>query len=207
MVPPDSDKISRVPSYSGYPSSSTSFEYGTFTLYGHTSQSVLLPVSPWYRSYNPGMQAYRFGPIRVRSPLLAKSHVDFFSSRYLDVSVPSVSSDIATLLTMLSLMFPLTGLPHSEISGSKPIWRLPEAYRWLINVLHRLLLPRYPPHTLSSFILLPIFQLDHKVYKFTYTCFVSKPKSRNVSWVYMGSRLLSDPVIWMLKILLYKWWV
>ena len=43
VVDPDSDKISRVPSYSGYPSDDQRFGYGTFTPYGHTSQCVLLP--------------------------------------------------------------------------------------------------------------------------------------------------------------------
>ena len=77
--------------------------------------------------------------------------VDLSSSRYLDVSVPSVRSAMATLLTMLSPYSHMVGLPHSDTSGSKPIWRLPEAFRSLIRVLHRLLLPRYPPCTLNSF--------------------------------------------------------
>ena len=77
--------------------------------------------------------------------------IDFSSSRYLDVSVPSVRSTVATLLTTELLNFHSAGLPHSEIPGSKPIWRLPETYRRLIHVLHRLLLPRHPPYTLSNF--------------------------------------------------------
>ena len=46
--------------------------------------------------------------------------VDFYSSRYLDVSVPSVRSSPATLLTDGFSQSPTRGLPHSEISGSKP---------------------------------------------------------------------------------------
>ena len=48
--------------------------------------------------------------------------VDFFSSGYLDVSVPRVS-----FLTDS----PKTGFPHSEIAGSKLVCQLPRAYRRL----------------------------------------------------------------------------
>ena len=46
VVPPGSDKISRVPSYSGYSSGNKHFEYEAFTLYGRLSQVVLLTKSP-----------------------------------------------------------------------------------------------------------------------------------------------------------------
>ena len=42
-----------------------------------------------------------------------------------------------------------SGLPHSDIQGSKPILSSP----WLIaeyHVLHRLLLPRHPPNALLA---------------------------------------------------------
>ena len=42
------------------------------------------------RGPNPGMHARRFGLFPFRSPLLWKSHVVFFSSGYLDVSVRRV---------------------------------------------------------------------------------------------------------------------
>ena len=73
VVPPASDKIPRVPSYSGYPSGPSSFEYRAFTFFGVPSQTLPLPFIPLYRSYNPSMQAYWFGLFRVRSPLLAES--------------------------------------------------------------------------------------------------------------------------------------
>ena len=41
------------------------------------------------------------------------------------------------------------GFPHSEILGSKPCWRLPEAYRSLKRP-HRYCLPRHPPYALAS---------------------------------------------------------
>ena len=50
------------------------FAYGAITHYGHTFQSVqLFFVNTMLQSYNPGKQAYRFGLIRFRSPLLTES--------------------------------------------------------------------------------------------------------------------------------------
>ena len=42
-----------------------------------------------------------------------------------------------------------TGLPHSEISGSKPICGSPKPIA-AYHVLHRLLTPSHPPQTLRS---------------------------------------------------------
>ena len=53
VVPPDSDKVSRAPSYSGYSPGFSSLKYGTFTLFGLVSQLVLLPSIPLRKSYNP----------------------------------------------------------------------------------------------------------------------------------------------------------
>ena len=41
------------------------------------------------------------------------------------------------------------GLPHSEISGSKPVSSSPKLIA-AFRVLHRLLVPRHPPSALSS---------------------------------------------------------
>ena len=69
------------------------------------------------RGPNPGMHARRFGLFPFRSPLLWKSHVVFFSSGYLDVSVHRVP-----LLTLcIGVRIPEVcsgGFPHSDISGS-----------------------------------------------------------------------------------------
>ena len=54
--------------------------------------------------------------------------VDFFSSGYLDVSVPRVR----LLNLWIQFRIPLTGgFPHSETSGSKLVCQLPEAFRRL----------------------------------------------------------------------------
>ena len=67
----------------------------------------------------------RFGLSPLRSPLLGGSLLVFFSSRYLDVSVPWVCS-----LCRVTGLQP-AGLPHSEIHGSQVIMHLPVAYRSL----------------------------------------------------------------------------
>ena len=55
--------------------------------------------------------------------------VDFFSSGYLDISVPRVR--FRTLWIQVRIPPESGGFPHSEIPGSKPVSRLPEAYRKL----------------------------------------------------------------------------
>jgi len=68
---------------------------------------------------------HRFGLSPFRSPLLGGSLFVFFSSGYLDVSVPRVRFPCG----ISSLQ--LDGLPHSEIHGSQVIMHLPVAYRSL----------------------------------------------------------------------------
>ena len=69
--------------------------------------------------------------------------VDFFSSGYLDVSVPRVPHVTLWIYVTFHGSSPW-GFPHSEIHGSKLICSSP----WLIaacRVLHRLLMPRHSP--------------------------------------------------------------
>ena len=59
------------------------FAYGAFTLCGRTFQTVrLCRNDAMRRSRNPTEQAPWFGLFRFRSPLLAESRLDFFSSGY-----------------------------------------------------------------------------------------------------------------------------
>ena len=62
--------------------------------------------------------------------------VDFFSSGYLDVSVPRVR--LARLWIQRAMTTEVAGLPHSDTPGSKAVCRLPGAFR-------RLLRPSSPP--------------------------------------------------------------
>ena len=91
MVPPASNGISRVPPYSGYCSLFSLVAYGTLTLFGVLSHTLQLKVQNAKCSPQPQKYFYSwFVLLRVRSPLLAQSRVDFFSSPYLDVSVQAV---------------------------------------------------------------------------------------------------------------------
>jgi hypothetical protein len=52
----------------------------------------------------------------------------------------------------------LSGLPHSEISGSKAVCASPKLIA-AYHVLHRLSVPRHPPCALSSFFTLPVAEI------------------------------------------------
>ena len=97
---------------------------------------------------NPGVHALRFGLFPFRSPLLWKSHVVFFSSGYLDVSVHQVP-DAWLCIHHTTTEVCSAGFPHSEISGSKDICSSPKLIA-AYHVFHRLLVPRHPPYALIS---------------------------------------------------------
>ena len=104
------------------------FVYGTITRYGPTFQKgstihILIPHCGPTTPVAP--KRPRFGLSPFRSPLLGESLLVFFSSRYLDVSVPWVC-----FLFRITGLQP-AGLPHSEIHGSQVIMHLPVAYRSL----------------------------------------------------------------------------
>ena len=82
--------------------------------------------------------------------LAATTGIDlsFFSSRYLDVSVPRVPHAWLwihhTLTEVLS-----AGFPHSDISGSQDMCSSPKLFA-AYHVLHRLSVPRHPPCALPT---------------------------------------------------------
>ena len=74
--------------------------------------------------------------------------VSFFSSGYLDVSVPRVPHVqlcIHCTLTEVSS----AGFPHSDISGSLDMCSSPKLFA-AYHVFHRLLVPRHPPCALTT---------------------------------------------------------
>ena len=155
MVLVDSRGISRVPRYSGYPSEPTTCRLpGCHRLWPivpdrSTSQLIgnSLALKP-DRPYNPTVQARWFGLFRVRSPLLAESLLFSLPVGTEMVHFPTLSSTAYVFSGGFSRIS-RRGFPHSEIPGSKPICGSPgliAAYR----VLHRLLVPRHSPYTLSS---------------------------------------------------------
>ena len=115
MVLVDSDRVSPAPPYSGYFYLINNYMYGTITLFCLPSHVVPFLVYSNVEVLQPLYNnSYRFGLLRVRSPLLAESLIVFSSSRYLDVSVPWVRFISYDMITNLQLV----GLPHSDIYGS-----------------------------------------------------------------------------------------
>ena len=107
-------------------------------------------LTPCETSYNP--REYKlcwFGLFPVRSPLLRESLFAFFSSGYLDVSVPPVASNHPMYSGRSTSPLRLGGFPHSEISGSKLTYSSPK-HIGVRPVLRRLLAPRHPPYALRS---------------------------------------------------------
>jgi hypothetical protein len=132
------------------------FAYGAITRYGQTFQTVQLCVGlitrrdlPPDGPTTPRDNSLGLGYFPVRSPLLGESLFDFFSSGYLDVSVPRVrlSKPIYSLRRFQDIT--LGGLPHSGISGSTPACGSPKLIA-ANHALLRFLAPRHPPCALSS---------------------------------------------------------
>ena len=118
MVPPSSDRISRVPPYLSSTQFHTKlFSYGAITHYGQRFQAVLI-----------SSMLKRTRLLRFRSPLLSESRL---------MSFPRATemfqfTRFASHTYVFSMRYLLRGgFPHSEISGSKLICQLPEAYRRL----------------------------------------------------------------------------
>src|SRR5690606_31249910 len=83
--------------------------------------------------------------------------VSFFSSRYLDVSVPWVRSTCPMHSGRSDWLLHQPGFPIRKSTDQ----RLVTGFPWLIagsHVLHRLSMPRHPPYTLSSLITF----IDHR---------------------------------------------
>ena len=106
-------------------------------------------VTPYRVSYNPKRQASWFGLSSVSLAATQEIAFAFFSSGYLDVSVPRVC--LLLLYVFKQGYCPITnsGFPHSEISGSKLTYSSPK-HIGVSAVLHRLLVPRHPPCALNN---------------------------------------------------------
>ena len=148
MVPANSHRISRAPCYSGY-----CYHYKK------------LPVRDYHPLWCDFPDTFQFSfitNIAVLQPrkCIATSTVwanarslattcaitfVFSSCGYLDVSVPHVCLPIYGMIQLHC-----TGLPHSDIPGSKVICTYPGLFA-AYHVLHRLPEPRHPPFALICF--------------------------------------------------------
>ena len=150
MVPAVSDRIPRVPPYSGAPLVTASLPVrGCHPLRpAFPDRSGSLPFL-CVKSYNPGRAVTL--PVWALSVSIATTpdiDLSFSSCRYLDVSVPCVRSALLTVPVLQT-----GGFPHSDISGSIPVCSSPELFA-AFHVLLRLLKPRHPPYALFCFLCL-----------------------------------------------------
>ncbi len=132
MVLPDSDRVARAPPYSGTGQIFSDFGYATITLYSGTFQTLRLS----YRFITPALQPQRVNPlVWPLSPSLAATEeisYDFFSSRYLDVSVPWVCFSDLCIQSKIPVL--TGGFPHSDIHGSMLAYQLPVTSRRLLRL-------------------------------------------------------------------------
>src|SRR5690554_1437005 len=103
MVPPSSVKITRVPTY--LICDKCCFVYGAITL----SRQAFQPV--------PLQQSSSASPLSLAAT--EGISIDFFSCRYLDVSVPCVC--LVHLCIQCTIPDKSGGFPHSDTPGSKPV--------------------------------------------------------------------------------------
>ena len=152
MVPPYSHRVSRVRRYSGYNRLSSSFIYGTLTLFGVLSHTLRLSPRLLIAVRTPAILLPPVWPPPRSLATTCGISVDFFSSPYLDVSVQAVPRIRLCIQRMLTV-YCTAGFPHSEIHGSTDMCSSP----WLIaacHVLLRLPVPRHSPCALCSLTIL-----------------------------------------------------
>ena len=141
MVPVDSDSLSRVESYSGALRAFSHFAYGTITPCGagfRRLQRYYLRSQIRVLQPRPD-KSDRFGLFRVRSPLLTKS-------RFL--SLPGGNEmfqfpPFATYTYVFSIRSYRVSRGRYLFDGSHGLFAV-------FRALHRLLMPRHPPHALTS---------------------------------------------------------
>ena len=148
MVPPASHKVSRVSWYSGSCQPLINFAYGIFTLSDQISQNCSAIDSSTLCSPQPRGARTTVWALSISLAATLEIEVSFFSSGYLDVSVPPVPFHTLWIGVWI-LEVCSSGFPHSDISGSMDICSSPKLFA-AYHVFHRLLVPRHPPCALIS---------------------------------------------------------
>ena len=124
MVPACSIKVSRVSMYSGYRLVSFPFAYGAFTLSGRLSQNLSARITESIMRSEPHGARTMVWPLSISLAATLEIDVSFFSSSYLDVSVPPVPLHTLWIGVWIHEVFSC-GFPHSDIYGSKDICSSP----------------------------------------------------------------------------------
>ena len=131
VVHPSSHRVSRVRRYSGYSLPASSFAYGTLTLCGGPSQTLLLDSSGHDASpYPDDPEGPSVWPPPRSLATTCGISVDVFSWPYLDVSVQTVPHAYLFDSVCVTEVFPQWVAPfgNPRINAYVP---LPEAYRSL----------------------------------------------------------------------------
>ena len=148
MVPASSHKVPRVSWYSGFRHVNSSFAYGAFTLSGRLSQNRSAKLVESIPRSEPQHARTLVWALPFSLAATYGIEFSFFSSGYLDVSVPRVPFLQLCIGCRIHEVCSC-GFPHSEISGSKDICSSPKLFA-AYHVFHRLLVPRHPPYALIS---------------------------------------------------------
>ena len=143
MVPACSHKVPRVSWYSGSRHVNASFMYGAFTLSGRLSQNRSIRLAESIMRSEPQNARILVWPLSISLAATLEIEFSFFSSGYLDVSVPRVPLHTLWIGVWITEVCS-AGFPHSEICGSKDICSSPQLIA-AYHVFHRLLVPRHPP--------------------------------------------------------------
>ena len=153
MVAADSDRIPRVPPYSGGIPEHQPYPYGTFTLCGPSFQNGSGSVNVSFgRSYNPAhpVRCTVWAlPISIATTLGIDNFLSFpAGTKMFQFPAYPPGSLLATGLQP-------DGFPHSDIPGSIPVCRSPGLFA-AYHVLLRFRKPRHPPFALLLFLFLKV---------------------------------------------------
>ena len=164
MVPPASHRISRVPRYSGTSCLSSPSPTGLSPSLIRLSKRFESAIFGLWRPATPGVRRPLVWPLPSSLATTKGIEFSFFSSGYLDVSLPRVPSMKLWIHFMVTGYCP-AGFPHSEISGSRPTCGSPKLFA-AYRVLHRQSVPWHPPCALVRLIL-PTIILPPKTWDFS----------------------------------------
>ena len=152
MVLPDSYGVSRAPHYSGSAPGRSHFSatglLPSMVGLSKTASPSMINSTPCERPTTPGACSLVWANPRSLAATDGITVV-FFSSGYLDVSVPLVCLLPPYGFRCGYLLITAGGFPHSDIPGSRPAYGSPRHFV-VRHVLHRLLAPRHPPCALCS---------------------------------------------------------
>ena len=130
MVSAHSDRVPRVPSYSGYRHVNLHFAYGAFTLFGWLSQNHSAMLAESIMRSEPQSARTLVWPLPLSLAATYGIDVSFSSSGYLDVSVHRVPFHTLCIGVWITWIFHVR-FPHSDIHGSIGYVHLPVAFRSL----------------------------------------------------------------------------